>query len=142
MAKVTVVNPPPQQAATPTKPAATEEEKEKEKSETLQRLEVEYKADPNKTLRVVNFHYARILTGRPKMIWPEFCDLKIKTFTDFWTAKKANPEAGKSIKITDADQLDKRKKELEKMHARAKAYEDAIKKAEAAGAGANKKKEK
>lgn len=105
------------------KPTKTAEEK----SAYLAQLEAAYAKEPNKVLRTVNFHYAKVLTKRPKMTWVEYCDLKIQAFTNHWNAKKTNPNAGKSIKALTPDQEKKARENLQKALDRAKLLEARIK---------------
>jgi hypothetical protein len=121
----------------PTKAKSTEAASDKE-SKTLTTLKTAYAKNPNKVLRIVNFHYAKKLLGNMEMKWEDYCDVKIKAFAEFWTAKKKNRHFGKTPKVLSADQLKKKKEAMEKAIQRAKAYEEAIKASEALAAAEKK----
>jgi hypothetical protein len=94
-------------------PQPQAQNKEEAKSKTLVQLQATFEKQPNKVLRMVNFFYARKLLGRPNLTWVEFCDEKIKAFTEHWEAKKTNPQAGK-IKVLTPEQIAKKNTEVEK----------------------------
>lgn len=89
----------------------------KKASATLIKLQGEYKKSPNAVLRKVNKVYAQQLLEK-KLTWVEYCDLKIKAFTDHWTAKKTNPAANKLLKPLTQEAAEKKRASVEKLKIR------------------------
>lgn len=87
------------------------------KSKTLEQYEADYKENPSKVLRQVNLVYARKLLNKPKMTWVEYCDLKIKTWTEHWTLKKKNPDAGKKAMTIKPENLEREEAKLARLQA-------------------------
>lgn len=110
----------------PTTPATDTKAAAKD-SKTLENYTKEYATNPNAVMRKVNKVYMQKLLGK-KLTWVEFCDAKIKAFTDCWEERKTNPEAGitHTIKPLTKEQAAKKSVELEKLLARVAAMKAAL----------------
>lgn len=97
-------------------------------AESTKKLIARYATEPNAVLRQVDHYYAKVVTGNRDMTWEEFCDLKITAFTEFWTDRKTNPEAHKTLRVLNAEQLVKKEAEFKKMEAKMAAMKAQIEK--------------
>lgn len=92
----------------------TEPKKEEANSKTLDALKKEYAENPNKALRRVStIAYAKAILGVAELSWTDFCEMKIKAYTDHWNERKSKG-TGRAPKIKSAEDLKKAKEKLEK----------------------------
>lgn len=103
------------------------EEVQDTKSETMQKQEALYKADPNAFMRRANIYHARAILNEPDMNWETFCNKKIQAFTDHWQRMKQTPFArGGIVKPPNDEQLKKMEEQEQKALARLQALRSRI----------------
>lgn len=91
-----------------------------EEGKTFLELKKAYDQDANKALRMTsNYGYVKRLLNLPQMTWEEFCNVKIKAFTDYWTGKKTKPKGTRAPKVLSPEDFDKKMKELASIETRA-----------------------
>lgn len=79
-----------------------------------------YEANPNQGLRAAaSISYVKWLLNKPELTWEEYCDVKIKAFTEYWTGKKTKPKGSRAPKVLSPEDYEKKMKELEAIETRA-----------------------
>lgn len=105
-----------------------------DKGKTLAMYREIYTKDPSRGIRQVStLQYCRDMMNDQNISWEQYCDLKIKTFTDYWTLKKTQPSSsgsGRPMKDLSGEDLEKAKKEMEAITKRRARLEAAIAAAE------------
>lgn len=111
-----------------------EEKKETQPSETETKYRKLHKEDQNAFWRQVNFVYAKKVANK-SLTHEQFCDAKIKAYTEHWTERKKHPHktAQARFKVKTKEDVQRMKDIAAKALARAKAAEEAVKEFEAAG---------